>query len=199
MRDATAIQKSDIPQYAPAEIDLPNGWRAEIKTEYDDAMGEPWKEHDGHGVISEWRSKDIDPSPSERVLCEDRGSARYYDVAATLILARKDGWGCGIDAHKHRRVAKTADNPWGISRAAIACAVERDYERMRGWCRDDWQWIGVIATVYDADGEKVSDESLWGIESDGDYWREVAAELVNQQIVGVLIPAHEESSAAHRI
>jgi hypothetical protein len=192
MRNATAIQKSDIPHYAPAEINLPNGWRAEIKTEYDDAMGEPWREHDGHGVISEWTSRD--KRPGERILATDSRSHRYYDIAATMPEAIKDGWGC---RHTESMESFKTNSGHSSKRAQAACAVESDFERMRAWCRDEWQWIGVVVTVFDADGEKVSDESLWGIESDGDYWREVAAELINQQIAGVLIPAHAESEASN--
>jgi hypothetical protein len=43
----------------------------------------------------------------------------------------------------------------------------------------------VIVTLYDAEGVEVGSDSLWGVESDGEYWREVAAEMVNELAGGV--------------
>ncbi len=38
----------------------------------DDDMREPWREHDGHGIVSEWTSRD--KRPGERIL--NRGRAQ---------------------------------------------------------------------------------------------------------------------------
>jgi hypothetical protein len=143
-----------------------NGYRFGVYTAPDQDHGAPWEEFDGHGVISEWtrRSK----QPGERVLCEDRGSFRYYDLRASMALARRDNWGCGDASHAHRTDGERA-----------ACAVEQDYRYLRGWCRDDWDYVGVIVRLLDDDREE--SESVWGIESNsGDYLREVAGELVGE-------------------
>ena len=52
----------------------------------DDGMRAPWEEHDGHGIVSEWTSRD--KRAGERVLSRDRSSYLYYDVAATMRKAR---------------------------------------------------------------------------------------------------------------
>src|SRR5262252_7222021 len=71
------------------DIHEQNGRRYRVEFHVDDAMRAPWKEQD-FGVVSEWTSRE--KAPGERVLNEDHGQFRYYDVAATTELARKDGW-----------------------------------------------------------------------------------------------------------
>ena len=82
------------------------------KYDHDSDMREPWKEHDGHGIVSEWTTRD--KSPGEVVLCSDRSSYRYYDMEATVALAKRDGWGC-------RR-----ELPEGATRAQIAAQAARE-------------------------------------------------------------------------
>lgn len=152
--------KQDIEDYAPFTIELTDGRTARIEVIPDEHMGEPWKEHDGHGIVSEWTTRA--KLPGELILASDRNSRRYYDFAESVKIARRDGWG--------------ADGKTPGERAAKATA--EDYRRLRDWCEDRWCWVGVAVTVTKANGEFDSD-SLWGIESDGDYWRDAAAELLN--------------------
>lgn len=141
----------------------------------DHGLGAPWKEHDGHGIISEWTRQG--KAPGERLLFKDRHGAKlYYDIQATTRVAWRDGWGLGEKelaelAARLGREPKRGD--------IIAEAVNRDYERMRQWCEGDWYWCGVVVTLLDTDGQPTSEaESLWGIESDcREYHREVALEL----------------------
>jgi len=146
-----------------------HGKRYRVNTE-SDHLGEPWKEHDGHGPVSEWtrRAK----RPGERVLCEDRGSKRYYDAEEATKIAKRDGW----------------DGPpyGGTARQKAHRAVQADYDRLRRWCNGDWCWVGVVVTEictcdkgHEHDGESAS---LWGIESDagGDYLEQVANELIDE-------------------
>lgn len=185
--ELATLTANDIPAYLSDDerIELPNGWYATVRIEYDDSMGEPWKEHDGHGEVSEWTTRD--KRPGERILHSDRGSHRYYDFAGAVELARKDGWGC---SHVTTMDELHAHNGHATAREMAACAAQQDFDRLRAWCNDQWQWIGVIVAVYDAGGEKVADDSLWGIESDGDYWRTVAAENINTIIEGLIVPSH---------
>ncbi len=134
-------------------------------------MGEPWKEHDGHGVVSEWT--DRPKRPGERVLASDRNSHRFYDIEATTEIAKRDGWG--------------VQNSKGKSKGQIiAEAVEEDYRRMKAWCDDEWWWMGVVVTMLDTEGRKLpmpeARDSLWGIESDSgdDYFDEVARECAGE-------------------
>ncbi len=62
-----------------------------IRLERDDDYSAPWDEHDGHGTVSEWTTRD--KMPGELVLNSDRHSKRYYDFAEACRIARRDGWG----------------------------------------------------------------------------------------------------------
>lgn len=72
---------------------LPDGWTLRVSIEHDDGMGAPWKEHDGHGEVSEWTRRD--KRPGEWVLCTDRGSSRFYDAQESQRIAIRDRWGMG--------------------------------------------------------------------------------------------------------
>lgn len=134
---------------------------------FDADHGAPWDESDGHGVVSEWTTRE--KRPGERVLVEDHGRRRYYDVEATLTIATRDGWGTTPE----RRPDETA-------RAYRARAVEADFQFLRGWCRDEWHYCGVVVTLVDDPRES---ESLWGIEDNaGDYLDSVAYELADEII-----------------
>lgn len=153
----------------------------------DDSMGAPWDEHDGHGVVSDWTRRE--KRPGERVLCSDRDSHRYYDIAETMKLARKDGWGLEEEA-----LAKLADRLGRkpTKREITAAAVEQDFDRLRRWCEGDWYWVGVAVTLLDDEGEETDErDSLWGIESDcEDYLEEVASELAEE----ILSRVNEETA-----
>lgn len=149
-----------------AEVD---GFTLTARIEPDEGHGAPWIEEDGHGPVSDWtrRAK----RPGERVLCEDRGSRRYYDYAEAIAIAKRDGWdaepiGTGTPGEKAAR------------------AVEADFKRLRSWCNDGWTYVGVVVAVgrngivLDANAA-----SLWGIESDcRDYLLEVADQLAEEAL-----------------
>lgn len=143
------------------------GHRFTVEVEPDDSMQEPWKEHDGHGPVSEWTSRN--KAPGERVLISDRGRRHlFYDYAAAVRIARKDGWG---DA---RKLASALGREPSSGELA-AWAADEDFKYLRAWCRDEWRWVGVIVKL----GKH--SESLWGIDGDhGDYLMEVARELADQ-------------------
>lgn len=160
MRAKNAITADQIE--ADRLIPAPNGHTAMVRIIPDETMGAPWDENDGHGIVSEWTSRP--KAPGELVLARDRDSFRYYDFASTVRIARKDGWGAPDSG---RTVGERA-----------ALAAMQDFRRLRDWCNDEWCWIGVHVKVLSPDGTEQED-SLWGIESDGDYWKDVAAELIN--------------------
>lgn len=68
-----------------------NGREYRVTIEHDIDHGAPWEEEDGHGPVSDWTTRAKEPG--EIVLCEDRGSRRYYDFAKAVQSAKRDGWG----------------------------------------------------------------------------------------------------------
>lgn len=155
--------------YATRDIEK-NGKTYRVEFIFDSDMGAPWEEDDGYGIVSDWESRD--KKPGEVVISEDRGAKRFYDIAATTRIAKRDGWGVSdTDTSKMTQAQITA------------LAVLRDMERMRGWCNDAWHWCGVSVFPLSKDGDELRSktESLWGIESDaGDYFEEVISELIAQ-------------------
>lgn len=147
-----------------------NGKTYRVEFIFDSDMGAPWKEHDGCGIVSEWENRD--KKPGEVVISEDRGAKRFYDIAETTRIAKRDKWGVsGADTSKMTPAQVTA------------LAVLRDMERMRDWCNGDWYWCGVAVFPLTEDGDELRSktESLWGIESDsGAYFEEVISQLIVQ-------------------
>ena len=148
-----------------------------IEHHFDHGTGAPWIEHDGHGEVSEWTTRD--KKPSEREVSNVRGKKRFYDIKASLVRAKTESWGIASSA--------------GMTQRQIAsAAVEEDFQRMRGWCKNDWHWCGVIVYPLTEDGDelKSKSESLWGIESDAeDYLNHVAGELIEQVRAGMGVSA----------
>ena len=153
------------------------GKRFRVEFPYDDSHGEPWKECDGHGVVSDWTSRA--KAPGERELCSDRSSKRYYDFAESMKIAKRDGWSLNDEAMvRLRKIVGRAPTRKQI----IAEAVECDYDYLRRWCNDLWCYVGVIVTEIDSDDEETGEEeSLWRIESDSrDYLEATAFELADE-------------------
>lgn len=158
-----------------------------FEVRHDEDMGAPWEEHDGHGIVSEYTTRA--KQPGERVLASDHGSYRYYDIAATVKLARKDGWGIG-DAEEKALASQLGHKP--TKGEIVAETVERDYRHMKAWCSDEWTWVYVLVTLLkkdaDAEGgyfETKHTASLGGIESDsGAYLSEVGYELADEILNG---------------
>ena len=131
----------------------------------------PWEDDCGVGIVSDWTRRDKEPG--ERVLCDDRGSKRFYDFAGTVAKATRDGW--GLSPTDKETLAKSLGRK-PTRKQIIAESVERDFDRIRRWCNDQWQYIGVVVT----DCESEESDSLWGIESDArEYLEEVAHELAS--------------------
>jgi hypothetical protein len=153
-----------------------NGTTLVVEYHYDDDSGKPWKDSDGHGVVSEWTRRD--KKPGERVLHENRGARLYYDVQQTMAIALRDGWG-------------VAGQTFATKRQQAAAAVEVDFQYLRRWCQGDWFYIGIVVRTED---DEVS-HSLWGIESDAtEYHKEIVEELAAQclrQIAGSVYPVNE--------
>lgn len=122
-----------------------DGRRFRLIVEHDGDMREPWKEHDCHGVVSEWTTRK--KKPGERILVQGGGSYHYYDVQASMQRACKDWF------------------PPGVSREQVARSVEADFKRLRAWCNDEWHWAWIRVMLLDGKDAGKS-ESLGGLESD---------------------------------
>ena len=144
-------------------------YRAELH--HDETMGAPWEEHDGHGIVSDWTTRD--KAPGELILASDgRGRFRYYDFAGSCARARAEGWD-----------SKPYNTGQESKRAQAAKAARADYEHLRRWFDDEWSWVGVVVMPLCTCCNSPDDsraESLWSIESEGGYAREVALELADQ-------------------
>ena len=145
-----------------------NGHSFKVTMPYDDIGEAPWEREDGHGPVSEWTRRD--KRPSELVLRQDGGSYRYYDFAAAVALAKRDGWNAEpySDTETHGQRAH---------KAAMA-----DFSRLRAWCNDQWQYVGVVVDLLDDDGNEIGEQdSLWGVESDSpDYIEETARDCADE-------------------
>jgi len=108
-----------------------------IKWEYDQFGGTPW-DFSGSEFVSDWVGRD--KRPGEVVICNDRGSKRFYDFADSVAQLKKDGIS-GTDAD---RIAKS------------------EAERFRDWCNDQWYFMTASVSV---DGLEYTD-CLGAIESD---------------------------------
>ena len=145
----------------------------------DDSSGAPWDENDGHGSVR--FIEDREPLERGEVILYDAPRGRYvYDSGAALVQASREGWGLSDD-EMQRLASRLGKRP---TRAQIrAESVRRDMAYLRGWCADDWCYVGVCVQRIGPDGEPVGNpyaHALWGVESSGDYWREVACELANE-------------------
>jgi hypothetical protein len=167
------------------------GYRFRVRFPPDEDHGAPWEDYDGHGIVSDWTTRS--KRAGERVLSEDHNSKRYYDVAASIKIAKKDQWGpihcaiCDKSDHgpydqqygPHAKDHNFTAEPAGITAAR---AVERDYEFLRGWCNDEWHYCGVVVTLIEEDDEdSEEEESVWGIEDNADeYLTATAYELADE-------------------
>jgi hypothetical protein len=148
-------------------------FRARIEPDHTGAT--PW-EDDGHGPVSDWTTRD--KRPGEMVLIRDGRHARYYDFAAAVAIAKRDGWNAAPYWQAETRGQRAAK------------AARADFDRIRAWCNDEWQYVGVVVeriggTLGDFCGP--DDGSLWCIESDaGDYLTECALDLAGEIAAPIL-------------
>jgi len=88
----------ELPDYVGSTVTTTHdGFDLSLRMESDDYMPAPWDNEDGHGPVSDWRRPRYNGHahkyPGELELCNDHGSARFYDFAEACRIARRDGWG----------------------------------------------------------------------------------------------------------
>ncbi len=185
-----------------------NSYTATIES--DDHAGAPWEEHDGHGGVSDWTTRD--KLPGELVLSEYGPSKRFYDFAGACRIARRDGWGylpepvrverragggftgAALPTYRSGEFSTVSDCPnlayselhrmhkdSMTPRQYAAGAALRDFEHLKAWCDGEWFWCGVVVRRKDDCERCGQSESLWGVESNaGAYLEDVARELAEQ-------------------
>ena len=138
-----------------------DGYTIRISIHHDDNMGAPWEEHDGHGIASDWTSRD--KRAGEIILCQDGSSKRYYDFADTMKIAKRDGW--GLCPEKIAKIKKqTGKKP--TKGELVHAAVMADFEYLRAWCNDEWHWLGYTTEIETPDGETIDGDSCWGYDDE---------------------------------
>lgn len=169
------------------ELGKPATLRLKWEAERDEDQPPPWENEDGHGAVTKWERRD--KRAGEWVLAQDRGSKRFYDAEDAQRVALRDGWGLSEDAKAVLGV-KLGKLVADLTRREIAAeAVRLDFEHLQNWCEDRWEylWLQVelVQITRDTDGEEVGQiilgsDSIGGVESCGDYWREQLAEMANR-------------------
>lgn len=177
------VHASDLPKFADAftspaipgetlklEVD---GFVITATIHSDPDIGAPWKESDGHGPVSGWRHGNS-KRPGELELNDDGASSRFYDFAEACRIARRDGWGVAggrLDGETARQYA---------ARAAMA-----DFQHLKAWCDDEWQWVGVALQVSKEGVDLTGDygAALWGIDSlSADHITDTANDLIREAL-----------------
>lgn len=155
-----------------------NGRTYRIDVEADSDTGAPWEESDGHGIVSDWVTRD--KHAGEWLLNSDRHSKRFYDFAATMKKAKAEGWGLGAD-RLATLTAKLGRTP--TKGEILAESVRLDYEYLQGWCNDQWHWCGVVVTDITDNPSAPIDYTfaLWGIGSEDDEFIEETAQDLAEQ------------------
>jgi hypothetical protein len=146
----------------------------------DEDAGTPWKQDDSHGPVSDWTRRD--KRPGEQVLTVDRESKRFYDVEGAMKIAIRDGW----DAEPFGQ---------GTKKERAARAVERDFEVLKAWCRNEWWYVGVAVTV-SKNGVQLTgkyDHAVWGTECN--YPGENASQHL-QQLANEILPEALDAARA---
>lgn len=161
------IRKDDTPRFIGGDgwtesVDLPQGYSVRVHVDYDQDMGPPWDNSDGHGPVRVDLKEN--KAPGERILGQAGARDQWYlyDFAEAVKIARRDGWGDG-DGGRLTGGAKAAH------------AAEADYAFLRGWCNDQWHYL-VVGVEVSRNGAVIELDYCGGIEDLGDYWREHAAD-----------------------
>lgn len=136
---------------------------------YDDTAEMPWDREEGHAPVRyaqvPYGSRRPHKEPGERILHTDGRDCWLYDWQGGCRLARRDGW------------RASADDP------SIEHAVQADFDRLRGFLRGDWHYVGIVVSLKSAPERFTA--SLYGIESDATEYidetmRELAGEIYHE-------------------
>ena len=137
--------------YSSEEFTTPSGKKFRLELAHDYSSQAPWEWTDGHGAVSEWTSRD--KKSGEIVLCEERGSKRFYDFQGAVKLARQDGW--NVEPYEHDTNGIQAEK-----------AAKADFEYLRAWCNNDWWYACIRVVLLDENGVETDYEEYLGMVED---------------------------------
>lgn len=164
-----------------------------LKWYHDEHQGNPWEEHEGHGIVREARVPKYASrgakKPGELVLHSGLSTVLFYDYAATLKIARRDGW--GISEEERSKMEKELGRK-ATRREETARSVVLDYEFLRKFCTGDIYYVGYTIEV---EGTSYED-SLWGIMSDDMEFH--AKEALEEAEAWIEREVREQTDAAAR-
>lgn len=158
---------------------FPLPWKIKISFENDDSHGKPWEEESYHGNVSEWVRRD--KKPGERLLYSDRHAKLFYNFESAVETAKREGWGCDLLKLEKKLGKKPTKGEVAVE------AVENDLQLLRRWCEGDWFYGVLCVRLLDENDQEIKTEYLAGVSSDGNLWKECAADLIN----ALLEPLHE--------
>lgn len=163
-----------------------NGRNYRVTIEHDDTCCAPWEDCDGmidvirvphdYGRLSGPSKK-----PSEYVFHRgDRGCYSYVvDIPQAIEKALGEHWGISDAARSGVEMARGRKM---TDREVAVYAAHQNIEFIRGWCADEWYYVGVSVSLLNDEGEPDGEHgaALWGIESiSGEYIRDdVVPELI---------------------
>lgn len=156
-----------------------NGYTVKIEYFHDADAGAPWGNCDGHGNVTCINTPyygNIEKKPGHVVLYRgNRNEYSYlYDFQAAIKTAKKEGW----NAEPY-----TPENDTPGKRALRA--VNADMKYLRGWCSDDWQYVYIVCTLLDSDGEETDiTDSLCGVETYKDHHETEGADMARALVDG---------------
>ena len=142
---------------------------------YDNDMGMPWDEHDGHGIIREARSVYGRPEkkPGERILHVDGYNYWIYNFQKTMKIAKSERWG------------SSKETPEMTKKQRAEAAVIADMEYCKDYLTGRRYWVFIEVYRINDNGHQISEsEYLGGIDSgysrrDDEYLKECAIELAD--------------------
>lgn len=160
------------PAYFQRDEHVHNGREFEIERIADNDHGAPWDNDEWYkGLVSDWKS---DKRPGERCLNKDGKSYRFFDWQGAIERGKKEDNVGGIDTFM-RLTAQLRRVP--TRKQCIEAQAQWMFDFLRGWCNDDWFYIGIVVR----DVETGVEESCWGIESNcEDYIQEIISDLCEE-------------------
>lgn len=171
-------------------------FRVDFEPDYDHAP--PWEDGDGQGIVRELRYGET-KRPGDRILhhSSDRRIKFAFDWQATIAKAKKEQWGLSDEAKAtlERRLGRPP-----TTGEVVAQSVEQNFQWMRGFLRDEWEYVGIVIT-YIADGESDEQEpdyghAVWGFDTDSDDYLQSEAESMIEAYVRELDKEKAENEAA---
>jgi hypothetical protein len=135
------------------------GLTVRIEWQYDHDTDAPWDGECGHGEVEEFGG--ALPSGWTDISPPDVRGTWGYNTRDAMTKAIAEKW--SVDAATLKDWRRRTGNP---KLRKTYAAVLADREHMRRYLARDWGYIGVTATILDAEGKEVGCSSLWGVAYD---------------------------------